>query len=145
MWASRNPEIIFHRFQTIAMTYEEKIRIAQILVERMHESIQVDRRANDFPEWKPDLGKCHENVDRWVLTHDGCTAIRGWLDISNEAIPPNRRFAAHSVVFDGTELFDITLGNNKPRHQFVRHPGTDDDFMRFANSKTDHTVECTPK
>jgi len=125
------------------MTSEEKREMAHMLVERA--SLAVKTRPfleSELPDWKPEAGDCHANVDLWVKTHPGYNAVRGWLDISYVVVYPARKFAAHSLV--STEngcLFEITPGPDKNQCVFIRHPGSDKNFERFMTNEN-HVVEC---
>jgi hypothetical protein len=102
----------------------------------------VRRVADKLDAWTPVLGECHQNVSRWVESHPGHMAVRGWLDVSFLALPPVKRFTAHSVVADESgDLFDVTLGSSDPGCDFVPHPGYDEDFSFYAFTPGEHTIE----
>jgi hypothetical protein len=106
---------------------------------------RVPRFADKFDGWTPILGACHENVSRWVESHPGHKVVRGWLDVSFLALPPARRFTAHSVVADEHgDLFDVTLGASDPGCAFIRHPGSDEDFLYYAFTPGEHTIQHVP-
>ena len=67
----------------------------------------------------------HDNVARWLKTHPGHTAVRGWL-IHLDA------FRGHSVVDAGVEWLDVTprVGRYDPRLSVVA--GTDAVYRRLA-------------
>lgn len=76
-------------------------------------------------------------MSRWIGLHADHTVVRGSQDVSFLAIPPARRFAAHSVVRDPEgKLFDVTLTSSDPRLPFTVHPDTEADFLALALSQT---------
>lgn len=82
-----------------------------------------------FESGAPQIGECHQNVDRYVLENRGFTAVRGWVTIPSLGTTAR---AAHSVVMspDG-DLFDITpFADERERHatRFVPHVGDDQSF-----------------
>ena len=80
--------------------------------------------------WKPTLGKCHENVDSWIAAHHGDRAARGWILTQYLAPFGFDRFTSHSVIQTPTgELLDVTLPLHECHHRFVRHPGSDAEFL----------------
>jgi hypothetical protein len=80
--------------------------------------------------WTPEPGRCHENVARWLEDHPDHTAVRGWLNVSFLAPANRRRFGSHSIVAGSTgELLDITLSASDGRYGFIRHPGSEAEFI----------------
>ena len=98
---------------------------------RLDEAIKVSFRAVRFANWKPELNKCHDNVDYWIKHHAGAGPVRGWV-----FWPPDGEgrctFMAHSIVDERGELVDITpIDRNTPRESlfFLAHPGTEEEFQ----------------
>jgi hypothetical protein len=79
-----------------------------------------------FRDGTPPLpGRCHENVDQWVLELGEGEAVRGWAVMSYG-------FERHSLFKDaGGELIDITLTSALP---FVPHDGTQELFDWFGKN-----------
>jgi len=67
----------------------------------------------------------HDNVARWLKTHPGHTAVRGWL-IHLDA------FRGHSVVDAGVEWLDVTPRVGRYDLDFLWWPGTDAAYWRLA-------------
>ncbi|MFM0072596.1 hypothetical protein PQQ86_15680 [Paraburkholderia sediminicola] len=138
-----NAELSFTREPS--PTSDQKRELAATLVLLALTAQRVLRVADKFDAWTPTLGACHENVRRWVESHPAHKAVRGWLDVSFLALPPARRFTAHSVVADEHgDLFDVTLGASDPGCTFIRHPGSDEDFFYYAFTPGEHTIEYVP-
>jgi hypothetical protein len=83
--------------------------------------------------WRPEPGRCHENVQFWVERNPHCQAISGWL-VANE-----KYFIAHAVVHDPAypQLLDITPPDaNGPPHsmRFIRHTGSSEEFFEIRQS-----------
>ena len=89
------------------------------------------RNIGDQAEgWVPVLGECHRNVDRWIADHPDDRAVRGWISTQNTAPWGFDQFSSHSVVQTPTgELIDVTLPQSERHHDFVRHPGTEAEFL----------------
>lgn len=85
-------------------------------------------------EWQPKIAECHENVDTWVQTNPGASAVRGWVVFASyggDAVG----LTAHSVVRGPAgELFDITpIQNENDRHplHFIAHLGDERSFLEM--------------
>jgi hypothetical protein len=125
-------------------TPDRKRELAATLALLAAKAGRVPRVADRLDSWIPKLGGCHENASRWVESHLGHKAVRGWLDVSFLALPPAKRFTAHSVVADENgDLFDVTLGASDPACDFIRHPGSDESFSYYAFTPGEHTIEYT--
>jgi hypothetical protein len=79
----------------------------------------------------PEIAKCHENVDRYILENRGFSAVRGWLTVP--WLGP-AAWTAHSVVMspEGV-LFDITpfaQELDRSALRFVPHEGNEEAFIR---------------
>lgn len=93
-------------------------------------------------DWKPEIAKCHANVDRWVAANPDCQAVRGWIAYISFG-PAGEHLTAHSVVRnpDGA-LIDITPvypGANRGG-AFVEHQGDPAEF--FAMTAVSHEMRC---
>jgi hypothetical protein len=96
-------------------------------------------------EWKPEVARCHENVEAWVREHPECIAVRGWA-INASYGGNNGELTAHSVVRgpDG-KLFDITPFANESQRasaRFIAHVG--DDLAFFEIKERGHSFTCPP-
>jgi hypothetical protein len=84
--------------------------------------------ADEAVGFAGERGKCHDNVNRWCLTHHNHIPARGWL-ISGDCV-----LDKHSVVkFGSGELLDITPMPDEARRTFLPHDGTEDEFFRLPN------------
>jgi hypothetical protein len=84
-------------------------------------------------DWKPAVGGCHRNADRWATIYRENAAVRGWGTWGRDA-GSERKFFAHSVVSEGATLIDITpLGNEVDRGGmiFLRHVGTEAEYFEI--------------
>lgn len=93
-------------------------------------------------DWRPEVAKCHANVDVWVHAHPSHTAVRGWTTCADLGVAV--RLVAHSVVQDRTgRLFDITPFENEGYRRgmrFVPHRG--DDVAFFAHEEQNRSIDC---
>lgn len=81
-------------------------------------------------DWSPEPGKCHEHVARWLLRHPEDRAVRGWLYVPYVSPPGYARFYSHSVVITPAgQLLDVSLGKKDGTHRFIRHPGSEAEFL----------------
>lgn len=86
--------------------------------------------GDSTPGWEPEPGRCHDNVARWLSQHSEDRAVRGWLHVPYVAPPGYARFYSHSVVLTPTgRLLDVSLAPHDGRHEFVRHPGPEGEFL----------------
>lgn len=102
----------------------------------------VEPVGDKIPGWSPAAGGCHENVTRWLSNHPGYTAVRGWLNVSFLAPQNRRRFGSHSLVADPRgRLLDITLSAADGRYGFIRHPGSEAEFVTEVIAKRLTTID----
>ncbi len=47
----------------------ERLTVAQV---EQFKEVSIDN-------WHPEIGRCHENVDRWIEANPECAAMRGWV------------------------------------------------------------------
>jgi len=96
-------------------------------------AVQVKNIGDQISGWEPIMGRCHQNVDRWVSKHPDDRATRGWIRTAYMALPGFIRLMSHSVVETpaGT-LLDVTLPVRECHHQFIRHPGSDAEFLELV-------------
>ena len=81
--------------------------------------------AGDFAAAR---GQCHDNVHRWCFAHLGHTPARGWL-ISGDGV-----LDKHSLVNIGdNNLVEITPMPDAAHRTFLRHDGTEDEFIRLPD------------
>jgi hypothetical protein len=116
------------------------------ICERLSAAQVAPFKKVSIDDWRPEIGKCHENVDRWVQANPECTAMRGWVvyaSYGNGMVG----VTAHSIVrgSDG-HLFDITPVSDervRPGMLFVHHNGDDASFdaLRAGNG---FSFTCPP-
>jgi hypothetical protein len=121
------------RLWTMRIAYEKSV------CERLCQAQPVPFRWVSFADGStPQIGCCHENVDKWVKEHSGSTAVRGWVVYM--AVPNGIQLTAHSVVRDSDgQLLDITpLSDDRIRRsmRFVPHLGDDQLFLSIKGSCT---------
>lgn len=92
-------------------------------------------------DWAPEVGKCHDNVKKWVETIPGQKPVIGWVAYMDCLLPDlsiGRQLTTHSVVLnDKGELYDITpLADERQRPflRFVPHFGDDEVFWDFEKN-----------
>lgn len=102
-------------------------RMARSLYERRTHFFHLEYVKSCPADWAPAPNRCHENVAAWVERFPLWTVVRGWLLISqHDAL--GAMFDAHSVVRDEEgHLWDVTQNDV---HQFLIHPGDEDEFMK---------------
>ena len=100
------------------------------ICQRLRQAKRVPFRVVSLEGWRPKVGDCHRNVDKWVEANHGAAALRGWVTYARlgDAIG----LTAHSVVrsLDG-HLFDITPLENeyyRTGMRFVPHLGDEQVF-----------------
>ena len=114
--------------------------LAQSLFERRRTAVVIPYRESSLPEWKPSEHLCHINADYWSIHTHGDMPVRGWLvfDLSSAMIfgqRPRFRFTAHSVNIDENgNLFDLTPSQASQRYPFIRHQGSDEEFMTLVEN-----------
>ena len=103
------------------------------ICEKLAEAEAVPFQRVSLPGWRPAVAHCHKNVDRWVASNPGSTAVRGWATCADfgDAIA----LTAHSVVRDVNGiLFDITPLESecvRGTMRFVGHIGDEQTFVRM--------------
>ena len=80
-------------------------------------------------DWTPTRACCHANVDFRVKRNPHLRPVRGWMTVSQDE-SGRGIFAAHSVIDDGGELYDITLSDQAEcdLYRFLEHLGTGEEF-----------------
>ena len=100
---------------------------------RFHDRQHIPFDAARATENGSEIGRCHDNVDRWVAEHAGDRALRGW--ITWHAVINGVRLTAHSVVMGSDDRpFDITPLSDEGLRAwltFVPHVGDDVSFARM--------------
>ena len=114
----------------------ERHALATRLYARRKEAVVVSFVECSLGDWKPSEHECHRNVDWWVFNHAGCKAVRGWMFFdfhrTSMGLLPAVRFTAHSVVEDSGGLYDITPSRASQRYPFIKHEGTEEDFISLV-------------
>lgn len=119
------------------MTAEEQQALLKGLYRRLAEAVVAPFVGVSIGDWKPSEGLCHHNVTAYVEEDKDCRAVRGWLVFNYNkdtmGLVPVVRFTAHSLVErkDGS-LIDITPSRASQRYPFLRHDGTEDEFLRLV-------------
>ena len=84
--------------------------------------------AAEAGDFVGEVGKCHDNVNRWCFAHYDHIPARGWL-ISGDCV-----LDKHSLVNLGAgELVEITPMPDDARRTFLPHDGTEDEFIKLPN------------
>jgi hypothetical protein len=96
--------------------------LAQQMIARHWHRIRLAHREA-LAALKPGVG-AHDNVARWIESHPGHRAVRGWL-IHLDA------FRGHSVVDTGVEWLDVTPRVGRYNLRFLWWRGTDAQYWRF--------------
>jgi hypothetical protein len=79
-------------------------------------------------DWIPVEQECHANVDNWALRNPTSKAVRGWMYFNLLGM-----FTAHSIVEDENGvLLDITPSRAAQRYPFIRHPGSESEFVELV-------------
>ena len=116
---------------------------ATLICDRRADVVTVPFAEVSIGNWKPEIAKCHANVDRWVADNPGCQAVRGWISYISFG-PAGEQLTAHSVVQkpDGN-LIDITpVEPGQPRGGvFVEHQGDPAEFFDMIQS-AGHEMRC---
>jgi hypothetical protein len=96
---------------------------------RRHTARKLRYRSVAESDWTPQPAQCHANVDHMVRSHPALKAVRGWLIRATDG-NEGRNYAAHSVIEDHGELFDITLQSQEEcdHYPFIEHVGPEDEF-----------------
>jgi hypothetical protein len=69
--------------------------------------------------------------------------VHGWLIADYMVLPGMARFLSHSVVETGDgELIDVTLTPKDDGHLFIRHPGTDAEFLDLVEDDRTPWIDC---
>jgi hypothetical protein len=105
---------------------------ATTVYERRGEAVLVPCEKVSLGDRDPARGECHRNVDAWIALHSENGAVRGWF-YEEQTMSGTAKFHAHSVIDRRGELVDITCPD--AGIPFIRHVGTEGEFMRIANSK----------
>jgi len=96
-------------------------------------------------DWRPEPGKCHDNVDVFVRSsRPQYRPVRGWL-VSEQGAGVYW-LAAHSVVCDQYgNLLDITPPISDPARlgmRFLRHLGTQEQFLSLLPRNNQRILVC---
>jgi hypothetical protein len=74
-------------------------------------------------------------VYEWIARNPGLKAVRGWLIIGGE-VCGLCQYAAHSVIREDGEFYDITLDDQREcdAYPFLEHIGTEDEFWEVERN-----------
>lgn len=107
---------------------DELIESVTLRFRRREDRVVRTITAAEAGDFVGEVGKCHDNVNRWCFAHYDHTAARGWL-ISGDCI-----LDKHSLVNTGdSELVEITPMSDEEHRTFLPHDGTEDEFIRLPN------------
>lgn len=116
---------------------------ATLICDCRADAVNVPFAEVSIGDWKPEIAKCHANVNRWVAYNLGCQAVRGWISCISFG-PAGEQLTAHSVVRkpDG-DLIDITpVEPGQARGGvFVEHQGDPAEFFDMIQS-AGHEMRC---
>jgi hypothetical protein len=116
------------------------------ICERLSAAQVAPFKEVSIDDWRPEIGKCHENVDRWIEANPECTAVRGWVVYACYGDGMDS-VSAHSVVKDADgQLFDITPVSDERVRQgmlFVPHEGDETSF-NILRSGSGISFTCPP-
>lgn len=103
--------------------------LAARLFSKLEDAMIPKRTMVHIGDWRPRPNKCHENVSFAVSRDPRYKAVRGWIAADYRDIGV-MKFFAHSVLEapDG-HLIDITPNPARWQYGFIRHDGTDEDFV----------------
>jgi hypothetical protein len=84
-------------------------------------------------DWVPRPKYCHDNVDAWVSRSPQHKTVRGFVIFDLRAFLSLWQVQAHSVVeLEDGSLIDITPSGVSQPYPFVRHTGTEEEFVEMA-------------
>jgi hypothetical protein len=83
-----------------------------------------------------DFNNCHDNAAKWVAEHPEYEVVKGWLLWPQAG--PAYMLHAHSVVSGPDGLVDVTP-LREPGLHFLRHEGSDEEFLALAKSYAQYT------
>jgi|ERR1700680_1617759 len=115
------------------MDFEE---YRSLICNGLDSAIQVPFVVVALGDWRPGVGDCHRNVDRWVRRYPSHTFVRGWVTVATDG--GTGIFLTHHSVVRGKDgcLFDITPIENesiRKTMRFVPHIGSESEFFRFKD------------
>lgn len=99
------------------------------LHERRKQAKPLRHRNASTEDWTSKRACCHANVAFVVGQCPRLKPVRGWIIVSEDA-SGRCRFAAHSVIDDGGQLYDVTLSDQAEcdLYRFLEHVGAEEDF-----------------
>ncbi|MBX9776900.1 MAG: hypothetical protein K2Y71_21175 [Xanthobacteraceae bacterium] len=120
-------------------TDAEPQRVAKGVLDRLDEAVHVPLREfgtqgrPEEPGWHPQPKYCHYNVVAWVYRNPQHKHGKGYLVFDFRPLLRERLIQAHSVVeLEDGSLIDITPSHASQSYPFVRHIGTDEEFVEMA-------------
>ncbi len=79
---------------------------------------------------RPEAGRCHDNVDLWVIQNQQYQPVRGWA--LNSMPGKSENWVAHSVVqLHGGPFLEITYPDGQA---FLQHHGDEALFLRIRKA-----------
>jgi hypothetical protein len=113
----------------------ERMVLAALLYERLDSAVHVRQCGDRIDGWRPRAGLCHENVVEWVKRNPDHRPVRGWLYAPYLTTENIARFLSHSIIeTEPGELMDITLASTEWAHPFIRHIGSEEEFLKLVHN-----------
>lgn len=117
------------------MDQVQPVALAARLFERIDTAVHVRQLGDQFDNWTPEPGRCHDNVARWIKLNPHHRPVRGWLHAPYLTLPDIARFVSHSIIeTEAGKLMDITLPSTEWAHPFLQHEGPDEEFMELVRN-----------
>jgi hypothetical protein len=110
------------------------------LLARRHQRVILRRADAKIGQWRPRPHYCFENVDYWVRCSPQCKRVDGFVYFDYRRWGLGFvRFVPHAVVEveDGT-LVDITPHGASDDYPFIRHVGTEEEFVALQAEQGGH-------
>lgn len=127
------------------MDEKQKRALAARLFQRLGTAVKVRQVGDKIEGWKPEPGRCHENVAAWLERNPHHRPVRGWLYAQYLAPPCTAPFLSHSVIeTDRGELIDVSLPSTEWTHPFLRHESSEEEFLALVRNngcpRLDHII-----
>ena len=105
---------------------------ARGLVARRSEGVLAVNRAVSLPGWTPQMKQCHDDVQKWVSATPGHKHVRGYLICDYLDLGFWVVRSRSLVEFEDGTLVDITPRPIPWQYPFVRHLGSEEEFVQMA-------------
>lgn len=109
--------------------------LALALYQRRGEGTICRRSKVAIGDWQPQMHRCTWNVDTWVHHNPTHRRVYGYLYFDFDRYLDHVRFQPHCVVeIEDGSLVDITPHDSEGDYPFIRHVGTDEEFLAALDS-----------